>query len=305
MDFETASCTMELPSGIVPEWVHLIPAGEFTGRDGRAFNIRSPKKVLAAFAANAMDLPIDYEHQSENSQTNGKPAPAAGWIKELDARGDGIWGRVEWTAKARQMLSEREYRFLSPVLVFNRETKEVVRLASAGLTNSPNLFLRALSRQEPPIMKTDFATKIKELLGLPADTEETSVLEALQKGANSLLDPARYVPVAQVQKLMGELADLKATAVEELAENRVAQAMRSGKLPPALEGWGIALCRQNPEAFQEFIDKTPPTYADMDKPVVTGLLPNGRRSPLGETERAICRNLGISEEDLRANLAKS
>lgn len=52
---------------------------------------------------------------------------------------------------------------------------------------------------------------------------------------------------------------------EEKAVNTVDTAMRSGQLPPALRDWGIALCHQNPKAFQEFLDKAGGTFAHLAK----------------------------------------
>lgn len=57
---------------------------------------------------------IDYEHQTDHTSENGQPAPAAGWIRELDVRGGALWGRVEWTAKAAASIAAREYRYISP-----------------------------------------------------------------------------------------------------------------------------------------------------------------------------------------------
>ena len=87
--------------GAVPEWVHLLPLGQVSSRDGRAFINDDPDSVIAKFRERAVDLPVDYEHQNDRPEArlNG-PVPAAGWIKELQTRPDGIWGRVEWTPKA-------------------------------------------------------------------------------------------------------------------------------------------------------------------------------------------------------------
>jgi hypothetical protein len=45
----------------------------------------------------------------------GGTAKAAGWIKELQVRDDGIFGRVEWTEAAAAAIKAGEYRYLSPV----------------------------------------------------------------------------------------------------------------------------------------------------------------------------------------------
>lgn len=303
MSVETASCAMELPSGAAPEWVHLLPKGNFAGRDGRAWKLSNPKGVVAAFAANAMDLPIDYEHQTDNAEKNGQPAPAAGWIKALDVRSDGLWGRVEWTAKAREMLAEREYRFLSPVFLFNYKTGEVMSLQGAGLTNRPNLLLTALARQETPNMDDALKAQLMEILGLSADAGDDAIVNQVK--ADCTPDPTKYVPVEQVKALMDELAALKATMTTEQAENTVEMAMRDGKLPPALREWGLALCRDNPQAFANFISTAGAPYANLGKELLGGEPPSKRKSLLGDDERAVCRNLGISEDEYLAGAVRS
>lgn len=135
-------------SGKAPEWIHLIPAGQVVGRDGREWVNDSPQLVLAAFAARGVDLPLDLEHSTELKATQGEPAPAVGWIKDLQARAGEIWGRVEWTEDGRNAVESKSYRYVSPVFLFERESKRVVSLTSAGLTNRPNLFLHALNKQE-------------------------------------------------------------------------------------------------------------------------------------------------------------
>ena len=71
----------------VPELVQLIPYGLIKGRDGRQFKMFNTKAVIAesirrfnpSGAQNKIDLVLDYEHQTDLSAENGKPAPASGW----------------------------------------------------------------------------------------------------------------------------------------------------------------------------------------------------------------------------------
>jgi phage I-like protein len=86
------------------------------------------------------DLVIDYEHQSEIDVQ----APAAGWMfSDIFKKDDGIYARVKnWTKKASEYLLNGEYRYASPVLLFNgvdKETDERVplRVKSLALTNNP------------------------------------------------------------------------------------------------------------------------------------------------------------------------
>ena len=93
------------PGGDAPEWVHLLSERLVTGRDGRDFDLQDPAALILAFQSSGIDLPIDYKHQSENAdaKANG-PVPAAGWIKELKLESGKLWGRVDWTATAREMI---------------------------------------------------------------------------------------------------------------------------------------------------------------------------------------------------------
>lgn len=88
------------------------------------------------------DLVIDYEHQTENDME----APAAGFMfSDVFKKADGVYARVkQWTKRAEEYLLNGEYRYASPVLIFNgydKETGEKVplRLKNLALTNEPFL----------------------------------------------------------------------------------------------------------------------------------------------------------------------
>ena len=130
-----------------PERIQLLPPGTFSGRDGRGpYRVDNPEAVIAAtreYFGNA-DIPLDYNHQTEHAAENGKPAPAAGWIKGLESRPDGIWARVEWTEPGARAVAAKEFRYVSPVF-FHKPDGQVLMVQSAALTNLPNLDLKALS----------------------------------------------------------------------------------------------------------------------------------------------------------------
>src|SRR5581483_4779140 len=115
-------------------------------------------------------------------RTQGRPAPAAGWICELAAREGALWGRVEWTPHGAMAIASREYRYISPVFQYTAEG-EVMRLLRAGLTNNPNLYLTAISARAAAsaghardgIMHS-LLDELRKLLGLP---DEASAEEAL------------------------------------------------------------------------------------------------------------------------------
>lgn len=162
------------PAGAAPQWVQLLPAGTFTGRDGAGpYSLDDPQAVIAATlaAAAGADLPLDYDHQLLWARDNGQPALASGWFKDFEAREGSVWARVEWTPAAAAHIAAREYRYLSPVF-WHDASGRIVRIEHAALTNVPNLELEAIASRSPNGGEMDpklFAALLAAL-GLPADT---------------------------------------------------------------------------------------------------------------------------------------
>lgn len=179
------------PDGNAPAWVHLFPDGKMTGRDGRQFDLADPAAVVLAFQSSGIDLPIDYEHQNDRPEAKLQgPVPAAGWIKELKAEASGLWGRVEWTAMAREMIGRKEYRYISPSFLFHPKTTQIVRLKGAGLVHNPNLHLTALAAETPSPLAVDtdkpsgeaggLQQELAQMLGLGESATKEQVAQALE-----------------------------------------------------------------------------------------------------------------------------
>lgn len=106
------------------------------------FDDVAAEQVIRKFKDNKRDLVIDYEHGTENANGIGMnvAAPAAGWITDMRfVEGEGLWLSVNWTAKANQMIQDREYRYFSPVFFFDSTNGRVNELLSLALTNTPAL----------------------------------------------------------------------------------------------------------------------------------------------------------------------
>jgi phage I-like protein len=124
----------------------IIPAGRFKASDGRpaggmwSMNGANGAKMVDAAQRRQSDYVIDYEHQTMLSNTNGKPAPAAGWFKQLAWRDDGLYViDARWTVAAKTMLDAEQYRYVSPVFAFDSKTFEIGELINIALTNEPAL----------------------------------------------------------------------------------------------------------------------------------------------------------------------
>jgi phage I-like protein len=317
-----ATCDLALPPGRAPEWVHLFPGdGEVKGRDGRAWQLIDPAALVLNFQSAGIDLPVDYEHQNDTpkAKLNG-PVPAAGWIKDLKTDETGVWGRVEWTATAAEMIGRKEYRYLSPSFLYHPQTRQIVKLKGAGLVHNPNLHLTALASQEDAMMppkptdqnapkkpvKSDqmdlaaFTAVVAQMLGLTPDTPQETLFAKLKEKIGADPDPAKFVPIATVQAMLAERNLSLATASEERASQKVSQALRLGQISPSMRDWATALCRTDEASFDSFVASTGVPFARLLQPTHTHGLPlNTRQDRAGsELADAICSQLGLKPGSL-------
>ena len=320
--FDTAGAPafgVESDSVAPPEWIQLVPAGSFHGRDGRGpYVLADPAAVIGATKALRMKagIPIDYDHATDFAASQGSPAPAAGWITEFAIRDGAIWGRVEWTERAAIAIRALEYRYISPVFQYSPSDGTITRLLRAGLTNNPNLYLTAISAAGDEESNMDeFLKQLRETLGLSSDASTNDILKrtdamvatatsadktgaALHRGEG--VDPARYVAVAEFQQALTELNAIKMERALEKAEHAVDEAIRSGKLVPAHREWAVAYCAADPKGFDAFAARQPlalPGEMNLGGDPRVALSRSYTGTMLSATEVAICGLLGVTPKD--------
>lgn len=205
------------PSGEsdAPEWLHLLPAGEVHTQDKRGpYRVKDVQALMAASLPAGEKLVLDENHSTDLAAPKGGEAPARGWIVELQARADGIWGRVEWTPAGREKVANREYRGISPVIAHLKD-KTIVAIRRASLVNQPNLEgLVALHQEETGM---DWKKMLVEALGLAEDADDEAIAAAMKKalvvvgddGAVATATQAALAPIATALGL-GDDADGKA-----------------------------------------------------------------------------------------------
>ncbi len=318
--------------GEAPCEIQLIPAGDMVGVDGRAFSLASAEDVIAA--SNKIfgysDIVIDYEHQTEYTNKNGQPAPASGWIKSLFVRDGSVWGKVEWTDKALNHIKNKEYRYISPVIV-HKKSGEVISLESAALTNRPNLELKALNSSQQPLKETNM-NPLKDAcaaLGLAENATSDEVVkaitdlsnkaansakslseiakavksekedaEAIIKAANSAAtpNPAEYVSMEKFTALNTQLVDLSNRINKESAEKAVNSAISGGKLPPSLKENALGIYESaGADAFNKFVEGMPKMA--LNSSGIPSDLPSNDNAALSDVEKAMCSAMGVAEAD--------
>lgn len=321
-DHVAVAINIELPSdGSVPEWIELVPAGSVQGRDGRAWINDQAERVINRSLDTKRDIPIDWEHATEKLAPMGHQAPASAWIVSLEERDGAIWGKVDWTPKGRDSVANREYRYISPVFEFEKDTRRVFRLTSAALTNQPNLYLTALNRGEQCAPHTHnqedamLPEAILKALGLNKDATEEQVVTAinsmqsdLQTASNRAENPSleKFVPRADYDAALDRAknaedklaADAKSRLEGEI-EREIEAATKAGKITPATVEYHKAQCRQEGglERFREFV-KSAPTVADptgLDDTKTGG----DKAKALNDEQRQVAALFGNSAEDIQ------
>lgn len=205
-----------------PEWVHLLPttSGAIQTGDKRGpYHVADAAQVIALSFADTDRLPIDENHAIDLGAPKGQPSPARGWIVEMQARENGIWGRVEWSKEGAALIAGRAYRGLSPVIQHDKATKVIDRILRASLVNVPNLRgLVALNSQQQET-DMDFLQRMAELLGLKADASEEDVTTALQSRlADTGAQTALQSRMGEVAVALGLASDAEHTAIVNAAK---------------------------------------------------------------------------------------
>jgi phage I-like protein len=310
--------------GMLPEWIRVLPLGKVELADNREpleVDQASLDAMVTAFQSQGVDLVIDYEHQS----LQGERAPAAGWIKNLEARADGLWARVEWTPQAQEYLRQREYRYFSPVLRLDPETRKPLSLMHLGLTNVPaikhlpplvakwggDVAVTAPTEGVRPaaVKRAGEVVQLRKILDLGPEAGHDAVCRKTLEGFRLLGAELDLPAAATWSNCLGAVQTLKAAAAgagelqqkvlalttrltEENASRTVREALKAGKISPAQKEWALEYYRRDPEGFRVYVSGAPqmvPAGAELQ--LEQG--EPGAQDRLAPEERTICRALKI------------
>ena len=251
-----AACSMSLSAQ--SEHFVIIPEGEFRGIDGRPFDapawILTPERgheIVAVLNQQHIDMVIDYEHATLKAIETGEPAPAAGWLKQngfVYVEGVGICStQFEWTDKAKNFIASGEYKYISPVLFYNK-TGAVIGLHSVALTNKPNLdqlpeaklaaaaqdFLSTFQDSE---MNEELLERLRWMLNLPVSATADDIIAELNKLASQLTETTGTTVAANAQNLFDAVSAIDQI---KLAANSQAQPDPNKYVPMAVHKEALA-----------------------------------------------------------------
>jgi len=321
-----------------PEWIQLLPAGIIRTGDGRGpYRVADTSELVRVSLQAGDRLPIDENHSTDLAAPRGEPAPARGWIVALEARQDGIWGKVEWTEDGKRLVAGRAYRGISPVIQ-HKPDGTVTQLLRASLVNRPNL--RGLAALHAEENSMNLLQKLLAALGLPAATTEEAAIAAVttmhaQQAASSTALQAALSPIAkavglpetsdaaavlagveavkggdqevtalqaELTRVATELKTLQEGGKKKAAEMFVDQAIKAGHVgvKPSRERF-IALHMADPVETEKMINAMPTLGVGGQVVPSTPPAANGEIS-LNAEQLTVARMLGQDPKDYAATL---
>lgn len=304
--------------------VKLLPAGEFAARDGRPGKDLSWKLDDTQGQALAQSLSarherthfnFDYDHQTLRAEANGQPAPAAGWASSFEWRsGVGLYATdVKWTAAALRAIEADEYRYVSPVINYDRASGQVLNVQMAAITNFPALLgqgsighalaaqLSVINQEHDVTTPAALPSALLTALSLKPGATEVEALNAIstlnalasqpalssaltsalglaagadEKAALSAIAALRQsTDTATIAALQGQIATLTAREAEREIDQVVQAALSANKLLPAQKDWAINLGKKDLALLKAYVDGAPQ--------VAPGQTQTGGKAPAG------------------------
>jgi len=218
--FGVAACSVAINAA---GEIQLTPAGEFRGVDGRpkdapkwVMDTKAAQDVIAFCSARKNDFVIDYEHQTLLAEKNGQPAPAAGWFSGAALRwseGEGIFVKPNWTKRAQEFIDSGEYKYVSPVILYEKVTGRVKGIIAAALTNNACIdgMDEVLSRAAANFALDGATIEIKQ------ETLSMNLEELLEQLRWMLNLPTLATPEEVLAELQKATAAIKAAQPEAVA----------------------------------------------------------------------------------------
>jgi phage I-like protein len=195
--------------------VQLFRTGEFHHEEYGKFSI-TPKmlnEMKQNFDAKVrgIDIAIDYRHDSEDI--------AAGWITALELTEDGseLWAQVTWTPKGSKVLSEKEFRYLSPEFTNQYQDAETLKkfgpvLMGAGLTNRP--FIKSM---EPVVELSEIQSKENKTMDMTPEEMKAKMDELMAENAQL----KEQLSQMQGEKDLADKAQAVACEEKKMAEKKI------------------------------------------------------------------------------------
>lgn len=209
----------------VPKEIKILPLGLVHSQKGD-FRVddESVELIRQQFKDRKLDLVIDYEHQT----LKDIQAPAGGWIKDIYKGDDAVIAKVEWTPRAEEYLKNKEYKYLSPVVMVRKKDRKAMAIHSVALTNTPAIngmfpMVNSIDINNINENEEEIKMDLKELavmLGLPETATEDEVKEAIS-AVRKAVEDKRKADQQKPEEKMRQTVDKGEPGCESVANSIV------------------------------------------------------------------------------------
>lgn len=290
------------PDAAAPEWIKVAPRGAFSARDGRQFNV-SPEALVERFNADGIAVPIDIDHATVKKAASGDEAGAVGWIEELQARADGLYGRVKWLADGLRVLAAKSHRYISPAFPAGKDGR-AMWLHSAALVAAPALSMPAVASAistEQGASDMD-AKPIALALDLAEAAGQTDILAAILSLKQKATMQTASASTSLATLAVGLSKD-RVALIRTQREQKAEEAIRRGIIPPSLRQWSIDLMAVDEQQFDTFCANVGMPLAYLSKSGISDeqiatLGAGGASEQITGAATNIARQLGIDPKKL-------
>lgn len=303
-------------SSVVPSEIRLFGNGMTATKKGDfLFDEEAALSVMDRFREQGMDrLPFDIAHGMLNPAAPPDAHRSLGWfVPEIrdDIEGGGgvalFAADIEWTETGMEALKKREFRFFSPAITFNADTRRITGLINVALTNIP-----ATKNQRPLVLdgleadennnNEESMKVLLDTLGAPDETGAVAKVGEMQAQLSAISE-ACGVPADKAAEKIAELSQTAIKAVAELenikAEKAAAEKAAKldalcaeGKLPPAQKEFAASLSESQLDQFVATLANVSITRK-VEEPAE-----HSKVETLSAEEKEACRLLGLSEADM-------
>ncbi len=211
---ETTPTTYDFGSTLV----QVSPLGNFVGSDSEGMpvdetiTVDSLKRILQNITG---EILVDVDHASDK----GDSTKAAAWATDfrvvdfLAGNSNGLYARLKWTKYGRELVENREYRYLSPVWTLD-DSNEPIQLLTIALTNKPALkgispIINSEPNKEPTkYLDNKMDKEILELVGVSPVDPEKGVSDEEKAGVLDKIKSWKdYFVKAETEKKEAEMKD--------------------------------------------------------------------------------------------------
>lgn len=187
-------------------WLQALPLGDYQHPSYGSLKI-TPEKVsglVRSFKDDVREtaIDVDYDHKAHTGK-------AAGWVKDAEARPDGLWLAVSWTEDAYASLKKGEYKY------FSSEFQDSWTHPKTKAKHQDVLFGGAITNR--PFVKDILPINLSEVLGHEGGAVDEA-LKALLRKKYKLAEDADEAAILTAVTLDEQQAEEESEDEEESEE---------------------------------------------------------------------------------------